>query len=216
MISGDSSSSFAMSPEQTAAAYDRIAAWWGQEHCHSSYGVKPLLRAISFAKAGGRALDVGCGSSGRFIEVLRQQGFTVEGLDASPEMIALARERHPDGVFHVAEISSWTFPGRYDLISAWDSTFHLPLDLQEPALRRMCEGLAADGILIHTFGGVNEPGEITGSFQGEAFGYSSLGVTRNLELLARFGCVCKHLEFDQGPEERHVYCIAQKLGEAAS
>jgi hypothetical protein len=31
-----------------------------------------------------------------------------------------------------------------------------------------------------------------------------------LQLLARFGCVCRHLEYDQYPEQ-HLRVIAQKI-----
>ena len=39
--------------------------------------------------------------------------------------------------------------------------------------------------------------------------YGTLGVLRLLELLLKFGCVPRHLEYDQYPEA-HVYLIAQK------
>ncbi len=153
---------------------------------------------------------MGCGSSGRFIGVLQEHGFTVEGMDSSSEMIRQARETRPDCDYYVADISSWELPKQYDFISAWDSTFHLPVDLQEPALKQMCAGLAKGGILIFTFGGNDGPGEIAGNFRGEDFEYGTLGIPAYLKLLDQLGCLVKHLEFDQGPEEKHVYIIAQK------
>lgn len=199
-----------MTPEKTAAAYDRIANWWRKEHAGSGYGVKQLERAVSFVTNKGLALDVGCGSSGRFMGVMLGHGFEVEGMDVSKEMIAWAQMVHPDCSYHVADIAGWVFPKCYDLISAWDSTFHLPLELQEPALRNMCEGLNPNGVLLFTCGAVDEPGEISGGFQGEKFEYSSLGLQIFLELLQRFGCTCRHFEYDQGPAEKHVFIIAQK------
>jgi hypothetical protein len=53
------------------------------------------------------------------------------------------------------------------------------------------------------------PEEISGGFEGETFDYSTLGVNEFLRLLMEFGCTCKHLEYDQYPEN-HVYIIAQK------
>jgi hypothetical protein len=46
-----------------------------------------------------------------------------------------------------------------------------------------------------------------------AFGI--LGIPKTLELLDRFGCVCRRLEYDQYPE-RHLYIIAQKRPALAS
>ncbi len=40
--------------------------------------------------------------------------------------------------------------------------------------------------------------------------YSVLGISRTLELLSEFGCVCRHLEYDQFPE-KHLFIIVQKI-----
>lgn len=199
-----------MQPLQTASNYDRLARFWAQLHTDSDYGVEQLKRAISFTSNKEWALDVGCGSSGRFIELLHNSGFSPEGLDVSNAMIAIARERHPNCTFYVADIASWIFPRQYDLITAWDSTFHLPLTLQELAFKNICTGLASEGIFLFTCGGSDEPEIVSGGFQGETFRYSTLGITAYLQLLDQCSCVCKHLEFDQGPDGNHVYIIAQK------
>jgi predicted TPR repeat methyltransferase len=151
-----------MSPAETAVRYDKIARWW-QENVPGSYGLAALERALAFAPEGGVSLDVGCGSQGRFMRVLREYGFQTEGIDVSSAMIELARELDPASRFYTADIAAWEFPKRYDFVSAWDSTFHLPLELQEPVLKKLCEGLAPGGILLFTCGG-GEAGEIRGSF----------------------------------------------------
>ena len=74
----------------------------------------------------------------------------------------------------------------------------------------MCEGLNASGVVLFTCGGTKGPEEISGGFEGETFDYSTLGVNEFLRLLIQFGCTCKHVEYDQYPEN-HVYIIAQKL-----
>jgi SAM-dependent methyltransferase len=198
-----------MQPEETALHYDRLARWWQQQHIDSTYGITALERAIKFVKNKSTALDIGCGSSGRFIEVLIKNGFTPTGVDISPEMIALARQRHPKVTFYVEDICTWQFPQKYDLISAWDSTFHLPLAEQKPVLKKMCNSLNAHGVLIFTCGGTIGPEEISGGFKGETFGYSTLGVHAFLQLIIEFGCTCRHVEFDQYPEN-HVFIIVQK------
>jgi hypothetical protein len=62
-------------------------------------------------------------------------------------MIALARERLPEGFVF------------YDFISAWDCRWHLPLDRQAGVLTKRCHALAPGGILIFTFGGLEAPEE---------------------------------------------------------
>lgn len=198
-----------MKPEETGSHYDRIALWWQQQHVDSIYGITALERAIKFVENRSSALDVGCGSSGRFIEVFVKNGFTPTGVDISPEMISLARQHHPNVTFYAADICTWEFPQKYDLISAWDSTFHLPLAQQKPVLQKMCDGLNPKGVVLFTCGGGRGEQEISGGFQGEEFDYSTLGVNEFLRLLSEYGCSCKHLEYDQHPEN-HVYIIAQR------
>jgi len=199
-----------MHPDDLAIRYDRIAQWWQTQHQHSSYGIAQLERAIQFVPQKHLALDVGCGSSGRFIRVLKQHGFQAEGLDVSNEMINLARQLHPDVTFYQADISTWQPPQPYSLITAWDSTFHLPLNMQEPVTQKLCQALAPNGVLLFTCGGQPQPGEISGSFQGQDFDYSTLGIEHFLKILMDNHCTCRHLEYDQYPE-KHVYIIAQKL-----
>jgi SAM-dependent methyltransferase len=64
------------------------------------------LRARSYELLGdvtGRAVvDVGCGG-GRAVAELAERGARAVGVDRDPEMIAVARERWPDGEFHVGD-----------------------------------------------------------------------------------------------------------------
>lgn len=81
--------------------------------------------------------------------------------------------------------------------------------MQEPVLKKLCYALEPDGVLVFTCGGGHKSGEIAGSFQGQDFEYSTLGVDAFLRILAEHQCTCRHLEYDQLPEN-HVYIIAQK------
>jgi predicted TPR repeat methyltransferase len=197
-----------MDPSDIAVAYDAIAGRW-QSETPETYGVAQLQRALRFAPTTGHALDVGCGSQGRFMDLLRDHGFLTEGVDISPAMIELAAARNPEATFHTADICTWELPRTYDFISAWDSTFHLPIGQQEPVLAKLCAGLNSGGILLFTCGG-GDPSEVTGTFHGQPLGYSTLGVERFVALLHQFGCHCLHVEYDQYPE-KHVYLIARKV-----
>lgn len=198
-----------MDPAATGRSYDKLAHTW-QELPNKSYGIAQFERAIQFTKNRGAALDIGCGSEGRMMDLLLRHGFNPEGVDVSAEMISLARQRHPHIPFHHADISQWEFPRPYDFISAWDSTWHLPLEKQQPYLEKVCADLAPNGVYIFTTGGLDEPDEKFNSDMGVALGYSTLGIPKLLDLLTKFGCVCRHLEYDQYPEQ-HLVVIAQKL-----
>ena len=166
-------------------------------------------RAIAFLKEKRRALDIGCGSSGRIIDLLTNHGFDPEGLDLSSRMIELAKRRHSNVNFHHADICEWNFPREYDFISAWDSIWHLPLAKQEPVLRKIMQNLAPGGVCIFTTGGLDAPSEKVDSAMGPEMYYSTPGIPNILRLISEIGCVCRHLEYDQYPE-LHLYIIVQR------
>lgn len=190
--------------------YNEIGEWWVTQMEGSTYGLNALRVASNFVRQGADkiALDVGCGGEGRFLRWLVEAGFRVTGLDISETMIALAKERAPEASFVVSDIVTWSPDASFDLITAWDSTFHLPLAAQEPVLKKLCASLNPKGVLLFTCGGTPEPSEITGSFGGKEFGYSTLGVREWLRLVIECGMELRHFEYDQWPE-KHAVVIAQ-------
>lgn len=201
-----------MTPAEIAASYDRLAAHWDGEAFPRENGIEAHRRAMRFQTTRGRALDAGCGSSGRIIDLMLAEGYTPEGLDLSPGMLARARRRHPEVVFHGADLVSWEPPHRYDLISAWDSLWHAPLAAQEAILAKLCGSLERGGILIFTSGGVDHPEEKTDPCMGEPMYHAAPGIPKLLEIIAAEGCICRHLEYDQFPEE-HLCVIVQRREE---
>ncbi|WP_136513926.1 class I SAM-dependent methyltransferase [Geomonas edaphica] len=196
-----------MNSKELGKKYDRIAQWWHENHRDSRYGLKQLDLALKFVPGGRSALDVGCGAGGRIIRELEVHGFAVTGLDVSERMIALAMENHPNGSFQVADICTWETGEKFDLIIAWDSIFHLPLQMHRPVIDKLSSLLEKGGVLMYTFG--NAVGEHTDVWQEDEFYYSSIGINDNLAALIENGLTVMHLELDQFPE-KHVYVIATK------
>ena len=194
-----------MTPEQVAASYDRLAERWLDL---SAYGFVPVERAVAFVKRKGAALDVGCGT-GRLMGLLGTHGFATDGIDVSPAMIALARDRHSDARLFHTDICGWELPRSYDLIVAWDSVWHVPLVQQAAVLAKLCRGLSLGGVIVFTTGGTDAPEERRDSHMGPPMYHATLGIPKTLHFLAEAGCVVRHLEYDQLPEA-HVYLIAQK------
>ena len=64
-------------------------------------------------------------------------------------------------------------------------------------------------VLIFTTGGVYEPGEVTNPCFGEPLFHAAPGIPAILKTIEESGCCCIHLEFDGGPEDKHVYLIVQ-------
>lgn len=199
-----------MTPQETARSYDALAHYWNGETFNRKNGISQHERAIQFAKNKGSAIDIGCGSSGRIMDLLLAAGYEVEGLDIAPEMLRLAKERHPGQTFHRADICEWDFPGQYDFISAWDSIWHAPLEAHASILKKLCAALKANGILIFTSGGLDEAGDVSNPFLGQPLYHAALGIPKLLQIISGNGCVCRHLEYDQYPE-RHIYLIIEKV-----
>lgn len=198
-----------MRPEDIGKAYDRITHLWESEGFNRNNGIDQHRRALAFVESRGKALDVGCGCTGRFIELLRSEGFTPEGVDISARMIALAEKQDPDTTFYHQDICEWEPPGTYDFITAWDSIWHIPLDRQRSVLTKLVSHLNKNGILIFSFGGTEEKGDHRDDYMGPEVYYSTLGTNGFLNLFIELGCICRHLEYDQYPE-LHAYLIVQK------
>ena len=199
-----------MKPVEVAQSYDAIASQWSGEDFNRANGIEAHRKALQFLDRTGRALDVGCGSSGRFIELLLERGFYVEGLDISAEMIRLARERHPQVPFHQADVCDWQPQDQYDFISAWDSVWHVPLGAQEAVWRKLLNALAPDGVLILTTGGLDESGEVQNNAMGVSMYHATPGLPALTRLIDDCGCVIRHLDYDQWPE-KHLVVVVQRL-----
>ena len=199
-----------MYPHEIGKSYDALAESW-QTRPSPTNGIRQFERALRFVKTRGHALDIGCGSNPRLLDLINKQGFQVEAIDISEKMITLARQQRPQVTFHHADICTWTLPRQYDLISGWDSIWHVPLADQEALMRKICDGLAPNGVFIFTNGGVDDPTEKTDDAMGVPVSFGAPGIPLLLEYLARFGCICRHLEYDQYPE-LHLVIIAQKRG----
>lgn len=187
--------------------YDLIAKWWDEQHRASDYGSAQVERALKYAPKAKSALDVGCSAGGRLTRKLEARGLDITGIDASSEMIKLARRHHPKARFIHCDIIKWETKDSFDFILAWDSLFHLPLRAQKPVLTKLCEMLNAGGILIYSFG--DAIGEHSDQWRGQNFPYSSIGISENIAVLMKNKLSILHLERDQFPEN-HMYCIAIK------
>jgi len=201
-----------MNPKDVGRAYDQITHLWQRDDFDRSNGIEAHKRALTFAKSKGKALDVGCGCTGRFIDLLLSEGFTPEGVDVSEQMLRLAKRRHPKVMFHQQDICAWSMETKYDFITAWDSIWHVPLEQQENVISKLAASLNQGGVFIFSFGGTDQPDEHTNDFMGPTVYYSTLGINGYAALLMNLGCHLRHVECERytGVRDRHSYMIVQK------
>ncbi|MDY3199632.1 MAG: class I SAM-dependent methyltransferase [Arcobacter sp.] len=198
-----------MKPLDIGNSYNQITHIWENEKFDKTNGIIQHKKAINFAKNRGKALDIGCGCTGRFIDLLIDEGFTPSGIDISTKMIELAKKRHPSIDFYYGDICEYELSEKYDFITAWDSIWHIPLSKQEKVIAKIIDSLNVGGIFIFSFGGTIDSGEHIDDYMGAEVYYSSLGINGFLKCFLDLGCIIRHLEFDQYPE-LHTYLIVEK------
>jgi SAM-dependent methyltransferase len=91
------------SPITTREGYARWAPFYDESPNQLLDLEQPIVRAILDGLPIGVALDAACGT-GRHSAYLAELGHEVIGVDTSPEMLALARDKVPAGEFHEADL----------------------------------------------------------------------------------------------------------------
>jgi ubiquinone/menaquinone biosynthesis C-methylase UbiE len=126
--------------------FDRIALLSGEEWGHNGHYHDFLARHIP--EPCREALDIGCGT-GAFSRLLAKSADGVLGLDLSPNMIGLARERSarfPNIDFRVADVLTLELPAeKFDCIAAIATLHHLPAGEVLPKLKG---ALKPGGVLL--------------------------------------------------------------------
>jgi ubiquinone/menaquinone biosynthesis C-methylase UbiE len=97
---GEGAESHPMTLRET---YARWAPWYDEPGNQMIDLEEPVVREILDGLPVGVALDAGCGT-GRHTAYLAALGHKVLGVDSSPEMLARAREKVPDGEFHEGDL----------------------------------------------------------------------------------------------------------------
>ena len=117
-------------------------AFWDAEDDRS----EERLMAGFLKKHPGPALEIGCGS-GRLLLPLLKSGHEVEGLELSPDMLAICRERAAAGglcpVLHEGDMTTWSPPRRFAALLA--PAFTLQLTADAPRTLRRWHGWLQNG-----------------------------------------------------------------------
>jgi SAM-dependent methyltransferase len=175
-----------VSPDQIRAIYEKYAREWDADRNGVGWNDKRWHdRFLALLNVGAGILDLGCGSGFPVAYNLVQHGFRVTGVDASPTMISLCRERMPDQEWVVADMRNVSFARKFEGILGWDSCFFLEPDEQ----RRMFEMFAAHACpsCVLMFNTGPQRGEAIGSYRGEPLYHASLGPSEYRALLKQSG-----------------------------
>lgn len=101
-------------------------------------------------RPGIRILDLGCGN-GALTRKLQERGAKVTGIDASAEMLAIARKDYPEITFYQKDASDFTMEEKFDVVFS-NAVFHW-IDNQDGLLQSIAGVLEPGGKLVCEFGG---------------------------------------------------------------
>lgn len=164
--------------ERHAHAFDRLRS----KHLFERSWIDRFVEQLA---EGAHVLDVGCGSGEPMAASLLERGMKATGIDSSPTLIGLCRERLPAGEWHVADMRDLSLGRTFDGILAWHSLFHLTPDAQRAMFPLFAAHASGGGALMFTSG--TSEGVAMGTFEGEPLYHASLSSDEYRSLLAENG-----------------------------
>jgi SAM-dependent methyltransferase len=144
-----------LSPANVRGAYDAVADEYVLRISGELRG-KPLDRELleqfaSRVRGRGPACELGCGP-GHVARYVHDLGAEIWGIDLSPEMVARARQMHPEMEFQVGDMRSLDAgEGTWSGILSFYSILHFPREEVTAVLREMLRTLQPGGALLIAF-----------------------------------------------------------------
>lgn len=165
--------------------YDSIAEAYAGWNAATGVKARYLHRVTDLVPAGGRILDLGCGTGERVTRHLVEQ-YRVMGVDISPHSIEVAKREVPGAVFLCADMTCLQVEsGSFDAVVAFFSIIHVPKEEQPSIFSSIYRWLRPGGHAILTLdtSGV----DLTDQFLGAPMFWSSWDRPHYMALLTEAG-----------------------------
>ncbi len=130
---------------KSAAFYD--AVYGEKDYAREADRVDVMIRAHALCAAR-TLLDVGCGTGGHLSHLKHQ--YQAEGIDLDPNLLAIARERHPEVPLHLGDMVNFDLGRRFDAIVCLSSAigYVVTVDRLRAAIATMARHLSPGGVLL--------------------------------------------------------------------
>ncbi len=151
-------------------------------------------------------LDVGCGSGYPIASYLIEKGFKVTGMDASKELLEIAKSNCPSMICKYGDMRTIEIDEKYDGIIEWWALFHLPKEDHLKMLSRFSSWIKEDGIL-HFTSGDKEYSEKSSEMLNTELSFYSLDPSEYERFLKKNGFKVILKEADQ---DQHLVWIAKR------
>lgn len=138
-------------PVDPSNGYEAVAAQFIRGRGQSIIGVETVRSWAKLLPADASILDLGCGHGVPVAAALMEDGFSVNGIDASPSLVAEFRRRFPLArVACEAVEESAFFQRSFDGIIAVGLMFLLSAEAQRNLIRRLAPALNFGGRFLFT------------------------------------------------------------------
>jgi cyclopropane fatty-acyl-phospholipid synthase-like methyltransferase len=195
-----------MDSETVVGLYERHARDFDRERSRSLQERAWLDHFLGHVRPGGTVLDVGCGMGEPVARYIIEAGLRIVGVDSSPSMIGICRERFPESEWIAADMRELALQRRFDGVIAWDSFFHLSAGDQRGMFARFSAHALPGAPLMFTSG--SSEGEAVGSWCDEPLYHASLAPAEYEQLLASNGFSVKRHRADDPTCGGHTVWLA--------
>lgn len=115
------------SKEDVRVYFDRAAETWDKRMVRNDQVIGDILDAAGIFE-GCRVLDVACGTGVLIPDYLARGAWMVTGVDLSPQMIRIARDKFPDDRVELlcADVEELDVAGIYDSVVVYNAFPHFP------------------------------------------------------------------------------------------
>ncbi len=132
---------------KSAKFYDAIYASAGKDYAAETQKIHALIENHKKSQ-GNTLLEVACGTGMHASHLSKY--YQIEGLDLDPEMLSVARQKHPDIPFHQADMLDFDLKRQFDILTCLFSSIgyaKTTLRLNQ-AIQTMARHLVAGGLLL--------------------------------------------------------------------
>lgn len=105
--------------------FDKCAPWWDADMVRNEDLIDMILDNGGI-KEDIHVLDVACGTGVLFPDYLNRKVASVTGIDISPEMVKIAREKFPEIKVICGDVETTEFSKKFDAIMVYNAFPHFP------------------------------------------------------------------------------------------
>lgn len=114
-----------MNKQDVIAFFDHLAPQWDGDMIRYDDIIDKILD-IGNVRPGADVLDVACGTGVLFPDYLKREVGSLTGIDISPEMVKIAREKFPQVQVLCGDVETAKFDKRFDCIMVYNAFPHFP------------------------------------------------------------------------------------------